>query len=136
MARYDITHTCGCTITHQIYGKVSERAGREEWLAEQPCKECRYKAQNEAAAEANRDMPELTGSVKQIAWAETLRAKAAKSLNSMRETIVARRDRGPAEADKLLAIIDETLAQTESRYWIDTRNSSFDVRWLAAQEEA
>lgn len=135
MSKYQITHSCGCTVTHNIVGTNvnGERERKAAWLADRACTECYRKEQQTKAAESNKDLPTLTGSDKQIAWAEQIRAQAAKSLCAVKEHVAANHDKDPANADKLLATIDSTLAQTESRYWIDNRANAFDARWVISQ---
>jgi hypothetical protein len=88
MAKYTITYSCGHTGEIQLFGKMDERDRKIAWLEREGlCPEC-YKARKEQEhAEATEkakqetadlDLPELTGSERQIAWAETIRAKAAK----------------------------------------------------------
>lgn len=135
MAKYQITHACGHTVTHNIVGTNvrGEREQRAEWLAARPCQDCHRKQQQERAAEANKGLPALVGTEKQIAWAEQIRAKAASSLLPIREMIDARRDLEPTQANVIITVIDNALAQTDSRYWIDNRDASFDGRWIKAQ---
>lgn len=77
MAKYEINHTCGHTETVQLFGKCSERERKIEWMERQECPECRRKHEAEKAAKITEGMelPELTGSDKQVAWANSIRAK-------------------------------------------------------------
>ena len=123
--KYDVTYTCGHVATIQLYGKTSERESRIKYLEGNcDCPEC-YKAQkeaerkaeNEKSAEAaeTRGMQELSGSPKQVAWANTIREKVM------------------AYIDKTMSIEDErvknliqyinTSADTKSAsWWIDRRD--------------
>lgn len=83
--KHDVTHSCGHTITHYLYGKRSDRESKGVWLAGRPCTDCwklerqkGFDRENEASKEASAGLrlPELTGSEKQVAWAATLRLKA------------------------------------------------------------
>ncbi|WP_165055076.1 MULTISPECIES: hypothetical protein [unclassified Adlercreutzia] len=62
--KYEITHTCGCTETIELYGPGSKR----EYIIKQEesceCLDC---------FEARHHLPELEGSEKQIAWARDIR---------------------------------------------------------------
>ena len=75
MAQYYIHHTCGHEETVQIYGTNvhGERQRKAEWLESKPCRDCERKALRE---ENLTGAAELTGSDKQINWANDLRAKA------------------------------------------------------------
>jgi len=116
MAWENITHCCGHVVRHQIYGKVSERENKASWLAEKPCTEC-WKAEQEAKrAEENAralgqakilELPELTGTPKQVAWATTIRAKALEGL----EKELAK----PNLAPQIVAV------ETSAKWWIENR---------------
>lgn len=94
MAKYQITHACGHVVEHQIFGSNSkgQRDNKREWLAGQVCTEC-YKAEqaakhaesNAQSAAANKaaNLPELSGSVKQVAWAESIRAEKVAALDAI-----------------------------------------------------
>lgn len=131
MAKYDITHSCGHTITHQICGTNvrGERDSKKTWLESRDCSECYRKAQADKAAADNQDLPALSGSAKQVAWAETIRAASKKSLEEARNIINPDHPKAAEVAD----LIDATLAKTEARYWIDNRGIAFDARWIAKQ---
>lgn len=78
MAKYDVEcPSCGSSYQVSLFGNHKDR----EWKLENwdwTCDECKEKERQEAnaqAAAANADagLPPLTGSKKQIAWAETIR---------------------------------------------------------------
>lgn len=142
MAKYEITRACGHQETIQISGPVAGRDRQAEYEAGKLCYECylAYKAkqradESRAAAEAAKSsgLPELTGSEKQVAWAETLRAEAAQSLNVMRSQLMAAPEAHRKVADIAIGIIDETLARTRAHDWIETRDVRYDRAWLSAQ---
>ena len=62
MAKYTIHHTCGCTSTAELYGKESQRQWRIEQMEQEDCADC--------AAQGS----DLSGSPKQVTWAEKIRA--------------------------------------------------------------
>lgn len=94
MAKYDVTFACGHTATVELFGKSSDREWKLKRMAEGICPDC-YKAQkeaerkaaSEAAAKEAREQgfAELKGSEKQIAWAETIRAKFMEQLDELLE---------------------------------------------------
>ena len=128
MAQYDISHSCGHSEHLELFGKVSERQRRMDWLAAQPCRDCKAQASHERAEQAAstlRDadrLPELLGSVKQIAWASDLRAIKLAAIDAAIVEIDARSDSKASE----LARMARQLAsqQTEATYWIDNRTKS------------
>lgn len=77
MAKYTVKHTCGCEHTYNLFGKHTDRDRTITWLEGQVCPSCKRAAEEEAAKEITEGMelPELEGSPKQIAWANTIRAK-------------------------------------------------------------
>lgn len=142
MAKYDITRACGHTETVQITGPIAGRDRQAEYESGKLCYEC-YKAkqakqraaESQAAAEAAKSagLPALTGSEKQVAWAETIRAAAAQSLNDMRPTLQAALAANRKGADIALGIIDATLARTSAHDWIESRAAGYGRAWLSAQ---
>lgn len=87
MSKYQITRACGHAETVNIGGKVSERdrlAGYEERKMCYECYKAKQAADRAAATEAasadaqTKNLPDLQGSDKQIAWAETIRASMLK----------------------------------------------------------
>lgn len=81
MAKYQITMSCGHVETHDVIGKRQQREWRISKLESELCSDClahQREKENQANAQLNAEsgLPALTGSEKQIAWAETIRAKA------------------------------------------------------------
>ena len=127
--QYTVTHTCGHTITHQIYNGSAYGRKRSAWLATQPCLTCKREADNAAAAEVNAaaGLPTLTGSAKQVAWAETIRAKGLASFDEYRAEIM-RRAKGTeaqvAEANRQWDAVRAWIAgQADAGWWIDRRGN-------------
>lgn len=85
MAKYTVTRACGHEEVVVLFGKIKNRDWRLENVEPSKlCYECyqvelakRREEENREAAETAKEMqlPELTGSEKQIAWAETIRQK-------------------------------------------------------------
>ena len=118
MAHYTINHKCGHSVEIQLFGKMEDRYRRIEWLETQECEECKRAKANAAAAAAKdaRGLADLTGSEKQIAWANTIRESAYKALDCLTPFI---------NNDKVKALIDgwrsKMDAQTTAKWWIDNR---------------
>ena len=111
MAKYTIKHRCGHDDVHNIGGPVEERDGKAEWLESGLCRECWLKEQAEArqaanviAAAANKGngLPALSGSPKQTAWAETIRAEKLTEI-----------DTHYAKMEQKWASMDLTTSQTD-----------------------
>lgn len=122
--KYDVTYTCGHVATIQLYGKTAERESRIKYLEGNcVCPEC-YKAQkdaerkaeNEKSAEAAkaRGMQELSGSPKQVAWANTIREKVMeyidKTMNLEDERV-----------KNLIQYINTNADTKSASWWIDRR---------------
>lgn len=83
MAWYDITYSCGHTGREQFYGRKSARERRIAYLEQSGhCPDCFERVRTERREAANSDaqrwaaennLPVLTGTEKQCAWAETIR---------------------------------------------------------------
>lgn len=129
MALFDIHHSCGHTTEQQIYGTDvnNERQRQAEKLGRGPCPDCRrrqYDEGNRAAAEAAEaaGWPALTGTPKQIAWAQSLRAQAVDHLSSQVRMAYAWTEDMMALAATLLV-----HGHTAASWWIDHRAHK---RWL------
>lgn len=114
MAKYTITHTCGHDHEYQLYGKHTERDRKIAWLEGQDCPACKRAAEEEAAKAATEGMelPELEGSVKQVAWANTIRAQFIEE---------ARENEAITDVSKAIAVL---TAETSAKEFIDWRNAS------------
>ena len=127
MAQYGITRSCGHRETVRVGGPTRQRPyllAREE---ERLCYACwQERAEKQRAAEtaaaaavaAAQGLPALTGSPKQVAWAESLRReKLARIDAALAGAALTAEEK--AEADRVVA---KVRAQAEARYWIDHRD--------------
>lgn len=115
MAKYTITYKCGHTAEVQLYGKESERQSKINWYSTINCPEC--KAREEADKATEKGYPELTGTPKQVAWANQIRNKAVNLYEELCATA--------PEQNKslLLSLKDQWIAnETTAKYWIDNRD--------------
>jgi hypothetical protein len=116
-----ITHSCGHEQEHYIIGEYAADYDRQAArLSRGKCDACRTQATALKASEARTvvldlGLGELQGSPKQIAWAETIRAK--------RLSVLERRDR---DAVMIVARI------TDAKWWIERRSDSDAVIIAAA----
>lgn len=122
MAKYTVKcEKCGKEYQIELFGKMDRR----DWVIEHgthicdDCKAAERAAENaeNAASNAEAGLPQLTGTEKQIAWAETIRA----------EKLAAFRAAGikPEMLDKVIAVV---FGETSASAWIDRRAA--DVRQL------
>ena len=123
--KYDVTYTCGHVATIQLYGKTAERESRIKYLEGNcVCPEC-YKAQkdaerkaeNEKSAEAAKDrgMQELSGSPKQVAWANTIREKVMAYIDKTM-------DLEDERVKNLIQYINTSADTKSASWWIDRRD--------------
>lgn len=125
MAKYDVEcPDCGCTYTVQLYGPGKDR----EWKLENwdwTCDECKEKArqeENQKAATANAEsgLPSLTGTEKQIAWAETIRKQKIATLD---EEMSRRELTDRIDKDRFYVAVGNLKSKTSARWWIDNRDT-------------
>jgi hypothetical protein len=131
MAKYNVDHSCGHSVTYQLVGPHKERDRKIAWLEGQDCAECRkiaFNAANAAAATqvSDSELPGLKGSDKQINWARTIRAGKAPSI---REIVRKTAEKFRAADNEQNAALAERagyriLDNAEARYWIDVRTHS------------
>ena len=133
MAKTSFTYACGCAgETQQRNRREADR--RAEWLSHQQCPECRRKAENEAAAAANAaaGLPALAGTPKQVAWAESIRARILAVYDETAARLRGQLDfLSPAAAgeigDALALLRAEMAARTHARDWIDATDPVSDT---------
>ena len=109
--KYDITHSCGCVETVELFGKAADRERRIARMEAEPCAACRAKGSG------------LEGTPKQCAWAIDIRS-------DMRRTVEGMRDECRQKAtDEQMAVIDANCdkvqraidAETSAKWFIEHR---------------
>lgn len=140
MAKYNITHTCGHTERVDIIGHYTQREKRIEYLESKPCFDC-IRAEQAAAAkaaaaqvqESGLQLVALTGSPKQIAWAETIRGNTFAAIEAERQEFERVGQINGHSLDELrssptAAQIERTrqvlAGKADARFWIDNREVS------------
>lgn len=128
--------TCGKTFEKTAIKRNCREADSWKLWAEKnfdECDECakariaRFHAdENAKAAEqaAEEQWSELTGSEKQIAWANSIRAEFMTKLEAERKSFTATHPEAEAVYAQLKAA---AMEMTEARFWIDHRNSTRDI---------
>ncbi|MBJ6123750.1 hypothetical protein [Sphingomonas mollis] len=113
-----ITHACGHEQAHYLTGFASQQDHKARWLTTTKCRSCFITekktaladaASRDGAAIAHLDLPPLTGSERQVAWATTVRASRLAAL-------VAEPDAGNTDA------FHACRAITDAKWWIDHRD--------------
>lgn len=133
MARYTIVRACGHESRVKVRGPMPGRERKLDRERQLLCGRCSIenrRAEAEAAAEAE-DLPDLTGTPKQTAWAMTIRHKA---LADAEEYLDYLRDSGQLKGrvgkDLELfkaqkeRVLEPLRAQTEAAWWINRRDES------------
>ena len=134
MAKYQVTYRCGHTDTVGLFGSAKQRENKLTWLETSLCTEC-WKAQ-QAADAANKaramELPELTGTEKQVNWAQSIRIKLLDDveffLSELERCNKSAVKSGKGTQEQLDAI-NEKIAkvegmikqQSEAKWWIDHR---------------
>lgn len=142
MAWYYGTYSCGHEGRVNIIGPTKDRQRKSDWHFSGLCPECYKKQLEEERAAANKEaaeksaemeLPTLTGTEKQIAWANTLRIRFVEEFN---ETFFGRKrnkvtlwDEGGnpvmEEVSTIYASFDWGIkSKVEARFWIDQRANS------------
>ncbi len=126
MAKQLVTMACGHEEEVTLNGSYKSRESRIEYLENHgECKAC-YQAdidrRNKEAAEKSTDLPALTGSDKQIAWAITIRLAKITALDEMIEK--SPNAKSGAKYEAFMAIADNMKNKTEAKFWIDNREES------------
>lgn len=127
MAKYEVERACGHIETVDLYGPSKNREWRLENVeAEKLCEEC-YKAKlaeerelaNKQAAEAAQaqGLPELEGTEKQIAWAETIRQEILAAID---DYILEDEAKDP----RVIEIVNHIKGKTSASWWIDHRETN------------
>lgn len=142
MAQYEITQSCGCTQTYTLYGPHPQRDRKIAWLETIPCSTCERARQLEIAStqETENELPPLTGSEKQIAWARALRSEWISECERVADRL-SRREQATL-LEKLLKYRTQVLAEkVEAGWWIDGRRKSvwsgttiFGDHWTVLEE--
>ncbi|WP_300924884.1 hypothetical protein [uncultured Clostridium sp.] len=126
MSWYYGKFSCGCEGRVNVIGPEKYRQYKIDKAFEKVCESCygkQIKEMNEKAALEAKEMelPELKGTDKQIAWANTLRQQLIESFETLRKTLI----KANKETDTLENVLDYILRnKIKASFYIDRRNSS------------
>lgn len=146
MAWNTLTYACNHTTREQLYGPMAQRERTIERALERLCPDC-YRAKIEAeraaesaaAAEAAQaeGLPALTGTPKQIAWAEAIRAQQMPALRELAEKLTQAPADANADAVRIAQeIVAAALACTSAHDWIEARGRVVGPHWISAEVRA
>lgn len=154
MSLYYGTYSCGHEGKINIIGPGKDREWKKEREFSGLCPECRRKkleseraAKNEESKKASEDMelPELSGSPKQVAWANTIRVDFIKNFSEKIAQTIAKGKKFvrivscgeyiTLKLSDLEEIEDILIHKTEARFWIDHRNWTLFMYVKEAYEE-
>ncbi len=126
--KYDVTFSCGHTATIELFGPTKERERKISWYETHgECPEC-YKARKQAEREAidaqaaqeskEKQWPELSGTPKQVAWANAIRKEKIDDIMALG---------ADDEGMRCITWIVETF--TAAKYWIDNHDRTLRGEW-------
>ena len=113
---HTITHACGHLQIHHVLGFTQQQLRKVAMLEAESCDSCRRATRREeslaASGERSAALASLSGSPRQVAWAESIRATRLTSL-------LADHDNGTPDACRSCAAV------AEAKWWIDHRDLPF-----------
>ena len=119
----EVTYHCGHSETRSFSGRHSARDAYIEKLSREDCPACRAAQAKTRSAAAG--LPTLTGSDKQIAWAEQIRQQAVTAFAEAQDVIQSAApdaDSRQRALDALATIRTRTMGTTDAGIWIDIRD--------------
>jgi hypothetical protein len=132
MATETLKRSCGHETEVQLSGPTRNRERMRARLATMPCRECARAAQRAAVEEAAvaQGLPELAGTPKQIAWAQTIRHEILARVACEREELAAAGRRENASEERYAQMLKEfdgwaakLRGQRKAWWWIDRRDA-------------
>ena len=126
--KYDVTFSCGHTATVELFGPGKERERKISWYETHgECPEC-YKARKQAEREAidaqaaqeskEKQWPDLSGTPKQIAWANAIRKEKIDEIMAV-----------GANENGMRCIGWIRQNNTMAKFWMDKRDRSLRGEW-------
>ncbi len=121
--KYDVTYSCGHVGRIDLIGKQKDRDWKLKYTQEQPCSECRAKKLLEQGKEAQRvnveeeGMRPLTGSEKQVNWAEQIRRDFCIMADTAFHEVA-----DPEIKNLILLTKSQFMEHGNASYWIDERD--------------
>lgn len=130
MAKYQIEHTCGHIVTHNLTGKGSYRDWKKSQLESEICSDCWKANAAEAAAAKTAEvgLVPLSGTEKQVAWANSIRleklAEIDKTVAEIKAVPASATEKGQRNMGKLDGVVGAIRSKESASWWIDARYES------------
>lgn len=132
--------SCGHEMEINVFGTQAERVRRIRWYEDRGvCPSCYAQnvAEQNEKAKSEHSLPDLTGSEKQIAWAERIRTSFAKiaenrekEIKTMCENSLAANPDSRSDCELLQRLFSDFCAEffgeTSASKWIDRRDDATD----------
>lgn len=138
MAKYTVTCACGHEYTFSLVGPYKSREWYLDKAKDEDCPDCKEETrkaaielENKVAAEksAEMELPELVGSPKQIAWANTLRITFIDIMEKKMSKVKLE------YADMFQRFYDMITSETSAKFFIDTRDENISELFRKFIEE-
>ncbi len=146
MAKYTVDWSCGHHTVEQLFGHHKDRERKIDWMQSQGiCPDC-FRAKKQAEREAvnqqaaalnhSQQLPSLTGSDKQISWAESIRRAALDAAHNqihgdaeakLASVPEAQRPRYAAVLDAMRAARAKLESEASAKWWIDHRSDVYPL---------
>lgn len=116
--KYTITHSCGHEERLELFGPRSQREWRIKKAEEEMCDDCYSEWKTAQCAQQNKELglPELTGTEKQIAWAEKIRYQAMDELTRIGKLV------HEDKQDQFREGLNLIYGKEQASWWIDHRD--------------
>lgn len=120
MAKYDIMYKCGHTVKTELFGKETDRQRIIQNANSMLCSECHKLQQVDETkkVEESLNLPSLTGTEKQITWAQTIRAKFFTELNNLIAV------KGMPDHPAFKLAYERLNNSIDASFWIDNKNET------------
>lgn len=128
MAQYTISHTCGHSAVHVLFGKHADRERTIKCREQDVCPDCYKTQQDQNVATASADLPGLTGSEKQVAWARKIRVKLLAEIDAFEA-------QHKPNATRWSVARKHLTGKDSASFWIDNRDATVQqIMTIAARE--
>lgn len=121
--RYKIKYKCGHEENVNLNGRQNSQS-YADWLAAGVCKKC-YEAEKIAERNAYNEaegLPELTGTPRQVEWANKLRYELYKKIKALLQYV------DKSEEDYKKQFVEWLKSQNTATFWINNRDKSeYDI---------
>ena len=131
MDYFDGVYSCGHKGRVNIVGPTKDRQRKADWKFSGLCPECaeKYRREKSEAIKNELELPDLTGSEKQVAWGNEIRNNFYKLVEERARNgfkITINGNEVIIEKEKIYEIVDFLMERkTTAKFWIDNRDKIF-----------